>query len=341
MQRPGWGGYDYATLAPAVDVLEIGAVGTDFSLARAFHPGALVLTTSAAADPPAAQRLWRSVLLGGRGAVLWDPDGEIVRPDGTPGPRGLALAPILDGLRGALGTRLVRARAAPDTLGVLHSQSSFRLRWLLDRRAERGTDWTRRSNDTDLADSPWRAALDEVSAALPHFGRTPDWIDEASLTPARLAGLRLILLPQAIALDDRAVVALRGFARHGGYILADTPPGIFDTLGRRRARAPLAGLVRILPRLDTDALRRALPGGFARVTTLDGTPIPDASLFPLEPGRLLAVQRDAPGPAEDAVLVLPGQRLRLRLDPVRPTLVVLPDRGHRDSPAATSIRSSQ
>ncbi len=322
MQRPGWGGYDFATLAPAVDVLEIGSVGTDFALARAFHPGAVLLTTSAAADQAEAQRLWRSVLLGGRGAILWDPDGEIMRPDGRPGPRGLALAPLLEGLRGPLGTRLLRARPTRGTVGIVHSQTSFRLRWLLDRQAERGQDWTRRSNDIDLADSPWRFALDQVSAALPHLGRTPDWIDEAALTPSRLAGLRVVLLPQAIALDDRAVAALRGFARHGGRVLADAPPGVYDALGRRRAYAPLAGIARLVPRLDTAALRQALPDS-ARVTTSEGQPIPDVSLFRLEAGRLLAVQRDAPGPAEDAVLVLPQGRRPIRLDPALPTIVVL------------------
>ena len=63
-QRPGWGGYDYATLAPAVDVLEAGEPDPAYSLARSFNPLAVLLTTVTPATAD-ANRLWHGLLLGG------------------------------------------------------------------------------------------------------------------------------------------------------------------------------------------------------------------------------------------------------------------------------------
>ena len=45
-QVPGWGGYDYALLAPAVDVMEIYDLGEALDLATAFHAGLIPLRTS-------------------------------------------------------------------------------------------------------------------------------------------------------------------------------------------------------------------------------------------------------------------------------------------------------
>ena len=322
-QRPGWGGYDYATLAPAVDVMEIGEPDPSFALARSFNPRLILLTT---ALPVAAEasRLWHSVLLGGRGAVLWDDGGTVMQPDGRPGPGGIALAPVLAGLRGPLGTALLAARPLRAPVGVLYSQASFRMRWLLDRRAEReaGRDWTTRDNDTDLADSPWRAALTGTAAALDHLGLHPDYLDAAALTPARLAGLRTVLLPQSIVLGDRAVAALRRFAARGGTILADAEPGQYDELGNRRATPPLAGLGQRLGQFDTAVLRRALHAP-ALVTTPGGASRDDVSVFWYDRGRMLAIQPDEPGGAGPAVVTMQGRRCVLSLDAAVPAVLVV------------------
>ena len=242
-QRPGWGGYDYPDLAPAVDVMEIGEVGVTTLIARGFNPNLVMLTTSASTGDAEALRLWRFVLLGGRGVVLWDPDHTIVDPSGKPEARGVWLRTTLGGLRGPIGRRLLASTPTTDRIGVLYSQASFRMRWLLDRRAERarGLDWTRRDNDTDLGDSPWRNALIDLAASLGHLGRNPVWIDAAHIK--RLDGLDTIILPQAIALPDATLATLRSFAARGGRLIADIEPGQWDDTGRRRATSPLASIV--------------------------------------------------------------------------------------------------
>ncbi len=326
VQLPGWGGYDYPRLAPAVDVIEDGSVGYGFSILQAFHPGLVLLTTAQGDGPEDAHRLWRALLLGGRGVVIWDPDGQVMRPDGLPGPRGAALAPVLAGLRGPLGTRLLHARPERDTVGVLYSQASFRMRWLLDRRVDRsrGLDWTQRSNDQDLVDSPWRRSLEDAADALAHLGRTPDWIDADALTQARLDGLHAILLPQAIVLDDRAVVLLRRFAARGGLLVADGEPGTFDAAGRARQRLPLDRMTRHVAALDMAALRPLLPGSLAVLAATNGRPRSDVSVFRYDRGHTVAVQADRARQPDEAVLDLPTLCRRIRLDPVVPTVLTLP-----------------
>ncbi len=319
-QRPGWGGYDYATLAPALDVMEIGEPDQSFALARSFNPHITLLTT---ALPVAAEanRLWRSVLLGGRGVVLWDENGTVMRPDGTPGPGGIALASVLAGLRGPLGTTLIAARPVRARVGVLYSQASFRMRWLLDRRVERGAgrDWTTRDNDTDLGDSPWRSALTGAAAALDHLGLHPDYLDEAALTQAHLTDLHAVVLPHSIVLGSHAVAALRRFAAAGGTILADAEPGEYDDLGNRRPASPLAGLGQRLARLDTAGLRQALRSP-ATVTTPEGAPRDDVSVFAFDQGRI-AVQPDDPAGAGPAMVAIGRWRCLVSLNAAEPVLL--------------------
>ncbi len=347
VQLPGWGGYDYAWLAPAADVMEL-PTGYPMALARAFNPNLVMLTTSAGADLTEALRLWRFLLLGGRGVILWDPQGDVVRRDGVPGPRGLAYARILRDLRGELGTRLLASHPVHDPIAVVYSQSSFRLRWLLDRRAERklGQDWTQRSNDRDLADSAWRDSISRVADRLTHLGINPTWLDETALTPARLATQRAVILPQTLALDAHAIIALRGFAAAGGLLLADAEPGLYDMLGRPRSVAPLAGLGYRLRDWELEGLRRLLPT-YARVLTPSGTPRDDISIFRYDTGHLVVIQRDRPGPAEPGELVLStGTHYNVVVEPALPTVLRIGMRrtsnglaGRTKSGAATSPRA--
>ena len=92
-QLPGWGGYDYFQLAPAVDVLEIYDEANNVAIARAANPDATLLRTSF--GPGDGAEAWRNLLQGGRGTVVWDEGDQVVRPDGSPAPRGAELARLV------------------------------------------------------------------------------------------------------------------------------------------------------------------------------------------------------------------------------------------------------
>jgi catechol 2,3-dioxygenase-like lactoylglutathione lyase family enzyme len=56
------------------------------------------------------------------------------------------------------------------------------------------------------------------------------------------AGYRVLILPHAISLSARAAEEIRNFVKHGGAVLADGEPGLFDEHGRRLKTPALADL---------------------------------------------------------------------------------------------------
>ena len=336
-QRPGSGGYDYARLAPAVDAMEIGEVGATDLVARGFNPSLLLLTTVVIPGPVQAERarLWRFVLLGGRAIVLWDPQASVVDLAGHPGQGAAELHALLHGdadldgdLDGALGRRILAAEPVLDRVGILYSQASFRLRWLLDRARDhaRGLDWTRRDNDADLADSPWRDALASAVSALLHAGRRPVWIDSGTFLRRGdpLAGLDAVLLPQAIALDDAAVEALRRFAVHGGRLVADVAPGRYDALGHPRRVVPLGDLVAPSGAFtDAGVAAAVVPAASLRDAT--GAAVAGVSIYRFDAGRLVVLARDQAGDRPlEARLSIGSHRCAVTIGASSPAVVTFP-----------------
>ena len=81
VQIPGWGGYDYSLLVDAVDVMEL----DDLPLAHSLNPRLIMLTTSFGGEPRDIHAIWRDLLAGSRGMILWDGEDAIVRDDATVG----------------------------------------------------------------------------------------------------------------------------------------------------------------------------------------------------------------------------------------------------------------
>jgi hypothetical protein len=327
VQVPGWGGYDYAKLARAVDVMEIYDGEENLPLVRSINPGVVPLITSFGAAPADLHGIWRSVLRGARGLILWDEDAGIVRPDALPGPRAAAYAPLFAALRGEVGRRLIDAEPVYDPVAILYSPTSFRVNWILDHRRD-GDAWMHRSAEVETQDNAWRVSLREYTGALRRMGLHPRFVTEDALARGTLAETVLIL-PHGIALPDQDVRAIAAFAAKGGRVIADVPPGEFDGHGRRRA----------LPVIPATIVS---PHDLPRVLTLtpafgvEGNDV-ETYLFRSKGQRLLALQRGTPGQTAETVTIdLHGrhardiatgrdygrqERLTLELDPVAPTLL--------------------
>ena len=324
-QVPGWGGYDYTRLAGAVDVLEVTAAESAQAIAQALNPALITLTTTSGADARARHDVWRAILAGSRGVVLWDPDGDIARPDGTPGPNGQAMAGLFADLAGPIGQRLLAAVPQTDPVAILYSPASFRTRWILDRQtdAAAGQDWSRRVSETELDDTAWRVAMRQAAEGLAHLFLQPRWLSPAMLESGALQrdGIRALVLPHALALSDAELAAIARFAAAGGLVLADTPPGGYDSHSRRRAAPWLTG-VTLLPGLPRAELGRRLAaaGVMPRFTLTrpDGTPATDVTLRVLRAGQatMLAAQRDFPASGDAAqgetLVVTPDRPAHLR-----------------------------
>lgn len=305
-QIPGWGGYDYGLLANAVDLMEIYDVGDSVALARAANPDLILLRTSF--GPGDGAEAWRNVLQGGRGTVVWDEDNGVVAADGTPKPRGRELAALAAGIR-AIEPTLKASSPEFDPVAVLVSQSSFRIQWLLDRKPG-GAAWSERSAGREYEDNAWRAARRETLERLFGLGIQPHLV--TSLDPAALArdGIRVLILPHAIALSDPEIAAIKAFAAAGGKVFADTEPGLFDGHGRLRGTHPLAGVAQV-----PEAMQRAGTPPSQPILEMQAATLAGAGVTPR------AVFRAANGgraPGIEARWFRQGERELLSIQPIAP-----------------------
>ena len=259
-QLPGWGGYDYFQLAPAVDVIEIYDEANNVALARAANPQAVVLRTSF--GPGDGAEAWRNLLQGGRGTIVWDEGDQVVRPDGSPAPRGAELARLVTAIRTVAPT-VMASQPDRDKVAVLVSQASFRLQWLLDRRT--GAPWADRDAGREYEDNAWRASRRETLQRLSALGVQPYLLSSAMLEAGALTreGIRVLFLPHTLSLSDAELAAIQAFAAAGGTVLADTEPGLFDGHLRRRPAPPLSTAAKV----SESIMRR---GGPPDASQLDG-----------------------------------------------------------------------
>nr|WP_294549735.1 alpha-amylase family protein [uncultured Rhodopila sp.] len=355
-QVPGWGGYDYSLLAPAVDVMEIYDFGGSLDLALASNPALIALRTSFATGPRETHAAWHHLLHGGRGMVVWDERNDVVLPDGSAGPRGREIAALAASLR-AVAPAILAAEPSFDPVAVLYSQASFRARWMLDQR-DKGAAWVSRDAAREYEDNAWRASRRQVLGRLAGIAVQPRILSSAMVEAGALqrGGLRVLILPHAIALSEAESREIRAFAERGGTVLADTEPGLFDQHSRRLPAPSLAGVALVPEAMllsggadGPDALaafaallRDAGVAPRAELRGPDGLPATGVEARWLQRGdtTILALQAAAPwqapgqievrlsAPATVADLRVPGparvaQQVSVVLDPVAPAILSL------------------
>ena len=242
-QVPGWGGYDYSRLSPAVDVMELYDYGNNVEIARSLAPKLIALTTSSLASQQDLHSVWHELLLGGRGLILWDEANAFVNEDGTPASRGLELRKLATELRSGLAAQLIATKPSVDAVAILYSPASMRTQWLLDRRAD-GKPWTDRTAETEYEDNSVRAAMRAAAGMLTHLGIQPRWLTDTMIERGALRDgrVRVLFLPHTIALSRLAARNIVQFVRQGGTVLADTEPGQFDSHSRLLVRPLLIAL---------------------------------------------------------------------------------------------------
>jgi hypothetical protein len=261
-QIPGWGGYNYSHLATAVDIMEMTDEGNGVEIALSLSPKLSTLMTSSLVSSKEVHSVWHRLLLGGRGLILWDPDGAFVGDDGCPTERGLALRRLASQVR-PIAAQLVASKPVYDPVAILYSPESFRTQWLLDRKAD-GKPWADREADTEYNDgNAVRVATGRAAKMLSHVGVQPRWLTSEMIERGDLQtdNVRVLVLPHTIALSLEAARHIRAFVSSGGSVLADTEPGLFDAHSRRLAQPLLAdltgsGSIMLIPALQKDAVDR-------------------------------------------------------------------------------------
>ena len=335
-QIPGWGGFDYTRLAHAVDVMEIYDSGENLPIVRSFNPRLIALGTSFGARPEDVHAIWRSLLRGTRGLVLWDDDNSIVHPDGTLGQRGLAYAPLFAELH-RIAPLLIAATPHTDPVAILYSPASFRTQWMLDQQPK-GDAWIERGAEKELDDDAFRTALRDYVTSLSQLGLQPRFV-----STAMLPGLRdkALVLPDTLALSPADAHAIAAFASRGGVVIADRQPGLYDAHSRRLPRPSLQpGIARLVPPDDRAALSaRLLQAGVIAPIRFTAS-LADVQMHTYDAGTrtIVALQRRGTGKGEEAVdLMLPrsmrvtdllsgrsfdrARNFTVRLGPIEPVIL--------------------
>ena len=201
----------------------------------------IMLLTSGGRGAFEEHRVWREALRGIRGLILWDEKNEFVDADGNVAAHGREAAPYFAELRGGLGALLINRRRHTDPIGVLYSPVSMRVQWLLDRRASRA-DWSRRNASTEYQDDTIRAATRNFARLIEHRGSQHRFVSTEEWRRGELGNrdYRILMLPHTIALSPIEAREIRAFVEHGGIVVADGEPGIFDDHGRRMAKPALS-----------------------------------------------------------------------------------------------------
>lgn len=334
VQVAGWGGYDLGRVPNAIDLMEFFNVGGNIEIAHSINPKLIVLSTSFGDGDGELHRLWREILLGARGHVIWEDGPLFLDGDNAIGPRGREAARYYPELRGGVVAQVMASTAGRDRIGVLYSQASFRTQWLLDARRD-PKPWTDKRTPGD-DNGAWRQSLNRVIDGLSHVGVQPRFIASDTLEKGVPAQIRLLILPDSVAMSEREVTAIKAFVGGGGHVVAIGEPAQFDQHSRRLAQPGLAGihhLLRFPAELQGDAAPPVVRASLVRVLheagiepglTLshpDGTPVDDVSIRHLRNGgvELYGLLRDF--------------RPNLSLEPVVVTMakpaVVTDLRGHR------------
>ncbi|HEY1614611.1 MAG TPA: alpha-amylase family protein [Rhizomicrobium sp.] len=308
-QMPGWGGYDYSQLAPAVDVMEIYDSADNLDIAESFNPNLVPLTTTTWSDIDATHRAWRELLRGAKGEILWDPDDQFVTRAGAQAPRMHLAAQFFQEIKQEAVALLLASRRRFDPIAIVYSPASERLQWMLDHRAA-GRAWFRRGADSENEDNESRRSRHRALEELWSLGFRPRFVteDEIAANVLREQSFKMVVLPNTIALGFGAAGKLRDFVHLGGTLalVGDLPE--FDGHGRRQSRPMLADLMdasnkHVVRLADDDAVATDELGQLARtsglqaeirLTDLDGTPIPGVKQYLYERGsrRLVALLAD-------------------------------------------------
>jgi hypothetical protein len=261
-QIPGWGGYDYSRLARAVDAMELYDNGNNIDIAHSLNPKLAILTSHSSTGAGDIHQMWRELLIGSRGLILWDPNNAFVGEDGSRGASGERAGPYLAEVRQGLGALLINSTADQASVAILYSPASARTQWILDQKPK-GDAWVERDAEAEYQDNAVRAAtrifVDLVEhTGVPHRFLSSEMVSRGDLTRGRY---KVLMLPHAISLSEAEANQVRRFVELGGLVIADTEPGIFDDHSRRLTRPYLRDIFKDAAEERSEAISSVRGGG--------------------------------------------------------------------------------
>ena len=234
-----FGGYDLWKLSRVLDWIEPYDIGNSREILGSFMLGKPFLTTVGEQDANAARRrLWHLLLEGDRGCIVWWSEDCIdwKSDDYALTPRAIGLAPVLKEMQSPLARVFMRAEREFDPIAIHYSQASIQVDWLLES-CEDGSTWLRRFSSYEATHNRLLKVRNAWLKALQDLGYSPRFLSSAQLEAGLPPQIQALILPQACALSDKELAALRSFVRPAkmrNSLLGDGAPGLFDEHGRLR-----------------------------------------------------------------------------------------------------------
>jgi hypothetical protein len=272
-----WGGYDLWRLSRVIDWVEPYDIAGSREIFRSFLPaGAPVLGTVFGSDiPHIRHQLWRLLLQGDRGCIIWDDEkSRCVEKTAAGMPlteRGKALAPVFAELK-AVAPRLMGLPRVEDRVAIHYSQASIRAHWMFDSR-EDGDSWPRRFSSYEAQHSRLARVRDSFMRVVEDLGLQSNFVSYEQVESGELikGGYKVLLLPQSVAMSPRECRQVEAFVRAGGTVIADSMTATMDEHCRRLPQGQLDALFGIR---RTGVAWRGQAGGGTLTAAAAATPLP-------------------------------------------------------------------
>lgn len=243
-----WGGYDLWRLSQAIDWVEPYDIAGSRELWRSFLPqGTPILSTLFGSDfRRIGRRLWRDLLHGDRGVIVWDDDQSRSIAKTAPGlpltDRGRGLATVFPELK-SMAPLLFRLERVDDRIAIHYSQASIRAHWMFESR-EDGDNWPRRFSSYEASHSRFARVRDSFQRVIEDLGLQYKFVSYEQIEHGELTdgGYKVLLLPQSVAVSAKEAEEIESFVRAGGVVIADNMTATMDEHCRRLPEGRLDAL---------------------------------------------------------------------------------------------------
>lgn len=261
-----------------VDYLQPYSHDDQDELHRSMHPGQILTGFTGYASHGKALRheLWHRLLHGQIGASLfWH--YTALNADLTLTEQGRDLAETINEFRHE-GLALLLRGAERENCGIAvhYSLLSVRGQWITDGRIQphevsNGDETSAHLKRFHQNRTAWLQALEDA-------GYQYDFLTTEQI--GKLAGYRVLILPDSLALSDGEVAAIRKFVEGGGLVLADGETGLMDGHGRWQAAGRLDDVLGV-QRLETRSAPNNAPAAKLHVSLSSGSA--DLEVLPVSP----------------------------------------------------------
>ena len=238
-----WGGYDLWRLSQAIDWAEINDMAGSRAIFRSFLPAnSPVLSTVYGDDMnQISHNLWSRLLDGDRGCIIWDDEKSRVlakeKDDMPLTDRGTKLAKVLAEIKKA-APAIFPLRRQPAEVAIHYSQASIRAHWMFES-AEDEKSWPVRYGAYEAKHSGFVHVRDSVTKLITDLGLQSNFLSYEQLEKGDLAGYKVLVLPQSVAMSAKECRAVEHFVHAGGVVIADNMTATMDEHGKRLAHGQL------------------------------------------------------------------------------------------------------